>query len=273
MIQLLTVLLPTAYLAVLFAYAHDFLARSENRHTRLRRTYFYGTLALHAGLFVAYAVSVDGTPHLHHLHWYSAFGLVTGALYAVVGEGSQDSRQGRAGVGLCVVALVLLLQLVSSAFAPMVVVPHESDTAFYVLHLGTILLASASLALSGTYGCLYLLLYRQMRGKNFGPTFRSLPSLSELAALTRRASGFACGLLFVAVNGGIAWAHATNVPGFSYSHPLVLLTLGLCGHFALVAFSRRLPGMTPRRASIAAALGFAVFLGSIVYAVEQSKFG
>lgn len=272
MIQLLTVLLPTAYLAVLLAYAHDFLARSENRHTRLRRTYFYATLALHAGLFVAYAVSVEGTPHLHRLHWVSAFGLVTGLLYAIVGEGSGGSRQGRAGVGLFVVALVFVLQLVGSAFAPLSVTPHIGNPTFYALHIGTILLASASLALSGTYGGLYLFLYRQMRGKKFGPAFRSLPSLSELAALTRRASGYACALLFIGVNGGIAWAHAKDVPEFSYSHPLVLLALGLCAHFALVAFSRQLPGMTPRRASVAAALGFGVFVGSLFVALAPGKF-
>lgn len=272
MIQLLTVLLPTAYLAVLFAYAHDFLARSENRHTRLRRTYFYATLTLHAGLFAAYALSVDGTPHLDRLHWISAFGLVTGLLYAIVGEGSGGTRQGRAGVGLFVVALVFGLQSIASAFAPLAVAPRLEEPTFYLLHAGTILLASASLALSGTYGGLYLLLYRQMRGKHFGPVFRSLPSLSELAALTRRASGFACVLLFLGVNGGIAWAHARDIANFSYSHPLVLLALGLCVHFALVAFSRRLPGMNPRRASYAAALGFVVFIASVFVALSPGDF-
>lgn len=272
MIQLLTVLLPTAYLAVLLAYAHDFRAQSEDRHTRLRRIYFYATLTLHAGLFAAYVHSVDGAPQFDRFHVVSALGLVTGLLYAVVGEGADSTRQGRAGVGLFVVALVFGLQLIASALGPLTVEPYRADSTFYILHVGTILLASASLALSGTYGGLYLLLYRQMRGKRFGPLYRSLPSLSELASQTRRASAFACGLLFLGVNGGIAWAHARNVPEFSYSHPLVLIALGLCAHFALVAFSRHLPGMNPRRASYAATLGLVVFLASLYHALAPGKF-
>jgi ABC-type uncharacterized transport system permease subunit len=271
-IQLLSVVLPTAYVVVLVAHAHDFLAPSENRHTRWRRVYLYAALALHAGLFAAFAFEAGGMPHLDRLHVVSAIGLATGLLYALVGEGSGGSRQGRAGVGLFVVGLVLALQLVASCFAPLAAVRHEDDALFYALHVGLILLASASLALSGTYGGLYLLLYRQMRGRRFGPLFHSLPSLSELAALTRRASLVACVLLFGATNGGIAWAHARDVEGFSYTHPLVLTVLALCAHFLVVALSRRLPGMNPRRASLAAAVGFGVFVASLFAALAPGKF-
>jgi ABC-type uncharacterized transport system permease subunit len=271
-IQALTVLLPTAYVVVLFAHAHDFVATTENRLTRWRRTYLYAALALHVGFFASLAAAAGGVPHLDRLHVVSAIGLATGLLYALVGEGSGGSRQGRAGVGLFVIGLVLVMQLVASCGAPLTATRHEPDGGFYVVHVGLILLASASLALSGTYGGLYLLLLRQMRGKQFGPLFRSLPSLSELAALTRRSSLVACILLFAAANGGIAWAHARDVEGFSYTHPLVLVALALCVHFLLVALSRRVPGLNPQRASIAAAVGFGVFVLSLFAALVPGKF-
>ncbi|MEZ5977567.1 MAG: cytochrome c biogenesis protein CcsA [Planctomycetota bacterium] len=272
MIQFLAVALPVVYLAVLLAYVHDFLAKSENRHTRLRRTYFWLALALHAAYFAALSLSGEGVPAFHRLHFVSAVALTTGALYGVVGEGRESTRQGRAGVGLFVVGLVFLMQFVASAFAPLTVASHEQDPTFYFLHVGTLLLASASLALSGTYGGLYLLLYRQMRTKEFGPLYRSLPSLSELAALTRRASAFACVLLFAGINGGIWWAHARHVEGFSYDQPLVLIALFLSLHLAIVALSKRVPAMNPRRASIAATVGFGAFVVSLVWALVPGGF-
>jgi hypothetical protein len=73
--------------------------------------------------------------------------------------------------------------------------------------------------------------------------------------MTRRAalSGFV--FLTIGLNLGFFVAHRDHVDGFGYTDPHVLLTLFLWVHFGIVAFSGRIPGLSARRASLAASAG------------------
>ena len=261
MIQALTVLLPVAYLLATFLLVLEFLGRERDvgGSDGARRMAIGTAIALHAALFLALGSTVGGIPELTGWSQVSALVLTLVLLDLWTARGS------RVGVSLVVFTLASLLQLLASSFAPMdPSVPADRPAPFYLFHVFTILVASAALVLSGVYGLLYMLLFRQMRARRFGPLFDSLPSLEELSRFTRRAALAAFVLLLVGINGGIWWAHYSEVPGFSYADPFVLVMLGLVVHFGVVAFSSRIPGLTARRASIAATGGLVLLLASLV---------
>ena len=113
-----------------------------------------------------------------------------------------------------------------------------------ILHIVVMLLASAALVLSGVYGWLHLVQYRQMRRRAFGRLFRNLPSLELLSATTRRAAlaGFVC--LTIGLNVGIGLGHATPETAFRYTDPEVVLVMALWIHFGVIAFSGGFHGRT-----------------------------
>jgi hypothetical protein len=54
------------------------------------------------------------------------------------------------------------------------------------------------------------------------------------------------------------------VPGFSYTDPFVLVMLALVVHFGIVALSGRIPGLTARRAALAATGGLVLMVASLL---------
>lgn len=258
-IQGVTVLLPTLYLGVALlhgmAFAGDQAPPAAARwRPRLGRT----TLALHGAMLgarwaVAGTFPIDGAWLL-----VSATVFVVALLHAVL-----TARLNRPAVGSIVLGTAALLQIGASALGPVRAEPIEAADLGKVLHVVTIVLASAALVLSGLFGYLHLLMLRQMRAKSFGPVYRQLPDLEQLALMTRRAAG--AGFLFLTpgLNVGIALAHQ-RVEGFRYLDPSVLLTMALWIHFLLIAFSRKIRGWTARRASIAAVAGLVTLILTIL---------
>jgi ABC-type uncharacterized transport system permease subunit len=261
-IQPLTVLLPVAYGTAAGLALLDFVAigargddtpgRGARRMIVVRRAALAIAIVSHAALFWS----------------LSALALVVAMLHVVVA-----ARQGVRGTDGPVLGAVFVLQLVASMAAslePVAAPPRPLP--FYLLHVTSILVASAALVLSGVYGGLYLLLFRQMRRRKFGAVFERLPGLETLSRLMRRTGLAAFVMLLVGINGGIWWAHAASIPGFTYGDPGVLLMLGLCVYFAGVAFSSRIPGLTARRTSAAAAVGLLLLLASLAVFVTHSSF-
>jgi ABC-type uncharacterized transport system permease subunit len=272
-IQLLTVLLPVAYLLATFHFVLALLAAGEggiargDRAPRSRRAAIALAVGLHVGWFATRAVAVGGMPEL------SAWGQVSALVLCMVLLHLWTARGDHPGTGLVVFTLAGLLQLAASGLGPLEpAVATDRPAPFYLVHVSSILVASASLVLSGLYGVLYLLLFRHLRARRFGPLYAGLPSLEELSLFTRRAALAAFCLLLIGVNGGIWWAHASGAEGFRYTDPFVLVMLSLVAHFGVVAFSGRIPGLTARRASIAAAAGLTLLLLSLV-ALQLARVG
>ena len=159
------------------------------------------------------------------------------------------------------------LQMVSSMFARMQIQGVEPAPIATAAHVITAALACAAVVLSGLYGFLYLLLLRQMKRQTFGALFQRLPDLTQLAQMTRRSALAGFGGLALGVNVGFAIAHSTGTSGFHYADPTVALVLGVWVHFGLIAFSRRIRGITAQRASWAAVGGLAVLIATLFLAV------
>lgn len=267
-VQSSTVLLPTVYLLAAVLFGMSFAGEEQPSFApRLRRPVLLGALGLHASMFLARAQVAGTFPIDGAWLTLSATALTVAALFAVV-----TWRLKVASVGGIVLAMVSMLQAAASALGPVraeALPPADGTT---IAHVLTIALAAAALVLSGVFGFLHLLQLRQMKRKSFGPLYRELPDLEQLARMTRTTALW--GFLFMAVglNAGIGMAHARGIEGFGYLDPSVLMTIAIWLHFGVIAFSRRIPGFTARRASIAATIGLAVLLLTIVITLLPVSF-
>lgn len=265
LIQALNVALPCGYLVAAMLYSMAFAGEAQPRFGRYRTPLLRALSLLHLTLFAVHGAAAGGFPHFDSWLSLSAVAFATVVLFVLV---TWSSRQPTVG------ALVLLvagaLQMIASMFGSMVPLEGKAPgpaSAASAIHVLTAAFASAAVILSGLYGFLYLLLMRQMRRQTFGALFRQLPDLTQLARSTRRAALAGFLGLAAGVNVGIGMAHAGGTAGFSYADPLVLMTLGIWIHFGLIAFSRRIRGLTAQRASLAAAVGLGVLLAVLFLAI------
>jgi ABC-type uncharacterized transport system permease subunit len=269
-LQALAVFLPVAYLATAVLFGMSFAGDKAPSGSRpWSALALWTTIALHLAFFSLYWRVSGALPMYDTWLLVSASVLTTALLFAL-----QSLRGGMASVGCIVLAAVFMLQLFASAFGPLdaPVVRRVTDV-FTLLHVGTSLLAIAALVLSGLYGGVHLLLYRQMRKKHFGAVFSQLPNLEMLADLTRQAALIGFLVLTVATNVGIAIAHARDTEGFNYTDPHVLVFLALWLHFGLIASSKRIGRMTARHSSFAAVAGLVVVvLGLLMMALPSWTF-
>lgn len=267
-IQAALVILPPAYLTLAFLYGMSFAGDAQPDFARYRNPMLVAVLALHASVFVMNAL-VTGAPLANGPRIVSAVALTVGLLFCLV---TINARQPT--VACLLFLLVFFLQLGASAFGPLGAdAPANFPDAVQNIHTLTMLLATAALVLSGIYGLLHLFLYRQLKAQRFGPIVQRLPNLEQLARTTRLAALAGFVFLMLGVNVGIGIAHARGVANFSYTDPIVLLYLGIWAHFGVIAFSRRIAGVTARRASFAAVGGLATLLIAIaIHSVPGATF-
>ena len=256
MIQALHVFVPAAWLVAALLYAHQYGRPVARRVDHMRRAAALAALLLHPALLALQWRDSGIVPAHDAWSTVSCTALLVALLHFLTTRLIDNG-----GTGAIVLLVVAVMQLFASAFGarePLEGAPRPS--AFYFFHVLTSTTAMSALILSGINGGLYLLSLRRMRQSRFDSFVRGLPSLETLVALTRRSALAGFLLLSVGVNFGIGWAHYAKVKGFHYSDPFVLFILVLWLHFGVVAFSRWIPGLSARRASIAATAGLTLFL-------------
>jgi HemX protein len=251
----------TALLGVSFA-------RSDQRLPRLAGFVLAAGLTVHAAGLAAY-VSLRGELPLVGL------GPSVSTLGFLVGLGTLiASTFGHARtVGLVLVPLVALLTGIAVGVR---VEPAGEPIAFrgawFALHVVFAFIGYAGFTVAFAAGLMYLLQFRQLKGKHFGAVFRFFPPLDTLDRLGR--SGLLLGFPFltIAVLVGWAWssAFAGGAPG-----DLKLVWVFLSWFVFLAALLARSGGS--RRSEVGAAasvVGFAiVVLLYVVVRVQASHAG
>lgn len=258
LIQPLGVLLPVLYLTSAVLYGMSFAGDKQPPVTRYRRAALLLTVLTHGAFFAAHGFAAGTLPALSAWLLLSAVVFVMTTLFLAI-----TIRSPQPTATSIVLGLATALQLLASSFGPLhVAAPTERtmSTNLLTLHASTSVLAAAAVLLSGVYGSIYLLLYRQMRANSFGPLYRQLPDLALSARMTRRAALAGFLFLTLGLNLGIWVAHKDAVAGFDYGDPTVLMTIGIWVHFGLIAFSQIIRGITAHRASVAAVAGLVVLI-------------
>ncbi|KFE64638.1 cytochrome C assembly family protein [Hyalangium minutum] len=132
------------------------------------------------------------------------------------------------------------------------------------LHITLALVGMAAFAVAAGVGVMYLLMEREVRGKQFGLLFSRLPSLEFLDTLNNRlvVAGFIALSITLATG---AFFVAGSSQGFTWMMDAkVLATLVAWGLFAGLAGARVLVGWRGRRVALLTMAGFALVLVSFL---------
>jgi HemX protein len=128
---------------------------------------------------------------------------------------------------------------------------------WFVLHVGLALLGYAALAVAWAAAVMYLLQWRQLKGKRFGMVFRFFPPLDTLDRIGRLALIAGLPLLSAALVLGWAWTKRFGHP-MSPANPKVVWGVLSWLAFAAALGVRLGGGRTARRAALATVVGFAL---------------
>lgn len=145
--------------------------------------------------------------------------------------------------------------------------PAAHQTAFrgpwFVVHVGTVFVGYAALALASAAAAMYALQYRSLKRKDFGRSFGFLPSLDTLDGLNRAGLAIGFAALTLGLIAGWSWT-LTYGRGWELGNPQVVFGavtwLGYLG--ALLA--RVAPGGRGERAAHATVAAFVVTAGSFL---------
>jgi ABC-type transport system involved in cytochrome c biogenesis permease subunit len=150
--------------------------------------------------------------------------------------------------------------------------PAVLDSPLFVFHVTFVLFAYASFALGAVMGLTYVLLFRELKGKQPGVFFARLPSLAALDQMNSRAvvAGFACLTVGIAI--GVAWAVQAGqqvpldprVQAMSIFDPKILIAFGSWLVYALQIVGRLQFGWSGRRSAWLSAAGFLVVLVNLL---------
>lgn len=273
LLRLLLVLLPVGY----YALARHDTARfrgeaAREPSARSRRLLAAGVLGAHALLLAVMAATNGLFARTPGADAATLLALSLAAIYLWV-----EMRTRAHHLGVFVFCAAFAVQLLASvaALGP-ATVPTTARGPLWTVHIATIVLATATLLLSGCFGLIYLTLDRQMRRQTFGLLYGRLPNLGDLAAMNRGAASIGFVFMTVGLNLGIWLAHDSAAPGFSYRDPKVVATLALWVLFGVIALSRWVRFLTGRRAAVAASWGLGLvvitWLISVLPGITFHKF-
>lgn len=128
---------------------------------------------------------------------------------------------------------------------------------WFMLHVVLALLGYAALAVAWAAAVMYLLQWRQLKGKRFGAVFRFFPPLDTLDRIGRGALLAGLPMLSAALLLGWAWTERFGHP-MSPANPKVVWGVLSWLAFAAALGVRAGGGRTARRAALATVVGFAL---------------
>lgn len=196
----------------------------------------------------------------------SALGLLIAAGSATVG------RVGRGGaLGLVLVPLAALL---TGAALALGVEPFRSEPSFgggwFALHVVLAVVGYAGLAVAFAAGLMYLLQFRELKGKHFGAVFRFFPALDTLDRMGRRALATGFVALTLALLVGWGWTER-SAHSLQLRNPQVIWGVITWAVF-VAALAARARG--PRRGyqgALSSVLGFVVVV--VAYLLLRLQLG
>ncbi|HZV11840.1 MAG TPA: cytochrome c biogenesis protein CcsA [Candidatus Kapabacteria bacterium] len=221
-IVLSEVLTTLAYAAVAFVYAMAYY-RDAKPFNDLRAPLLYAALGLHFIFIGAWSMEMRRCLVTNVFEVMTLLAFIITFIYVVLERVTKTSSS-----GFFILPIVFVLQLVSALFLSL---DGGAVNSIFLsvpvnVHVTTALFGYAALAMAGTYGAMYLLLFRSIKSNSFGTVFERLPSLAHLEQMSLVSVRFGLAFLAVTILVGIVWLPA-DVKDFSYSDPKFLVTVCL----------------------------------------------
>jgi ABC-type transport system involved in cytochrome c biogenesis permease subunit len=174
-------------------------------------------------------------------------------------------------LGVFIVPLMVVLQALR-ALNPVVErrVP-VLESAWFGVHVASLLFAYASFALACVVGITYVLLFKEIKAKHLGFFYARLPSLDSLDLMNARTVALGWVFLTVGVLVGTIWAAQAKsgpildprIQAMSIADPKILGAAVCWAVYSFALYARRV-GWGGKRSAYLSALGFAIVLFNFV---------
>jgi len=213
----------------------------------------------HAGGLLAYWLRWGEPPLAGLGPVLSSIGLLLALASVLV---SVAWRIGPIGLVLSPLAALLTGLAIAVGVAPAAAAPAPAGAAF-LSHVVLAVLAYVAVAVAFAAGAMYLLQFRELKGKRFGAIFRFFPPLETLDRVGRAATvtAFVCISLALVIGWSLTLtAHGTLAPG----NPQVIWGVLTWLVLLLILVARRGGGRREQRAAAASVLGFGVIVLAFV---------
>lgn len=211
-----------------------------------------GAFAVHGAALTAFVLAYGELPLVGLSPSFTTLAFLI-ALFLLIAAIFREART----LGLVLIPLIALLVGVATVIG---VAPTGEPLAFrgawFHFHVTLGLLGCAGLAVAFASGLVYLLQFRELKGKRFGRVFRFFPSLDTLDRVGRRALAIGFAALTMALVLGWAWT-IRFMDSLAIGEPEVIWGMGTWLTFAAVLVARRGGAARCRRGALASVIGFA----------------
>ena len=258
-IAFLEILLPIAYFVTIWVYARSFFSGVKSAETA-KTPLLLLTLILH-GCYI-----VLRTFELRHPPITSVFEILTLIAFTIVLVYTYiELRTKNSATGYFILILPFFFQLVSSVFIKgSSDVPPMLQSNLLGFHVSSAFLGYAAITISAVYGFLYLMLYHDIKSKQFGVIYKRLPNLETLERMSFTAAVFGFILLSVTIIVGLIWLPQA-LKDFSYSDPKLLGTTAIWAIYGVGLAAKRAAGWQGRRMMLLSVVAFVLAIISMTF--------
>ena len=251
-----------AYAAAAVAYAIHF-ARRDPASGRAATTLLLLGALVHTFVIGMQTMEVRHVPIANPSRAVSSFVWLLTLSYLYL-ELTTDER----AMGVFILPVIVALQVIPVVFPGMTNSDPVLNSAWFWVHVSSLLFAYASFALAGALGLTYMLQFKEIKKKHLGYLYTRLPSLQILDVMNWRAVTVGWLFLTVGVVVGVVWAaqaravspNDPNLQAMSLDDPKILGAIVTWAVYSFAMFARKTLGWTGRRAAWLSALGFAIIL-------------
>jgi len=250
------------YAAAGVAYAIHFVRRQPSVGRAATTLLLFGALA-HTFVIGMQTMEVRHVPFANPSRAVSTFVWLLTLSYLYV-ELTTDER----AMGIFIIPVIVALQVIPVLNPGVERADPVLDSAWFWVHVASLLFAYASFAMAGLLGLTYMLQFKEIKKKHLGYLYNRLPSLQILDVMNSRAVTVGWLFLTVGVIVGVVWAaqaralapNDPNLQAMSLDDPKILMALLTWAVYSFAVFARQTLGWTGRRAAWLSALGLAIVL-------------
>lgn len=265
--DLLVILLPVLYAAVVFLYGLSFFGNAPGVD-RWKTKVLLGTVFLHLVYLASRTLAFDHPPIT------SVFEIMSMLSFSIaVGYAYIEIRTRASTTGFFILLLAFGFQSVSSVFIKdLIAIPEYLHSLVLGFHVSAALLGYTAISLSAVYGFLYLMLYHEIKSSRFGLIYTRLPNLEMLETMSHKAEVFGFLTLSVAIVIGLLWLPRV-FQEFSYWDPKLVGSLVIWFLYAVGLGAKKRLGWQGRKTMIISLVAFGfVFLSMTVINLYMSGF-
>lgn len=218
-IFILNIFMPILYFLTFLAYSIDFFKERKNLENS-KRIFLLLTLFTHLVYLMLRVIEFQHAPITNKFELFTLLAFTIGFAYFIL-ELLTDVR----GTGLFIILFSLLFQVSSSFFIENIYEVKELlRNPLLGIHVTSAILGHSGVTLSAVYGVLFMLLYKNIKTRNYGLIFNKLPNLEILEKLSFYSIVIGYIMLTVAILIGTVWL-PTAFPDFNHYDPKIISTL------------------------------------------------